>query len=65
MDFRFTSFGSVWKVQAVSPEAKAFAEERFSVEGWQGRPTNFNTDHRPARELAYRLIDEGWQVLVD
>jgi hypothetical protein len=61
-DFRFTSFGSVFKVEAVSDAAKDFAEANFPVDGWQGKPTSFMTDWRPANELADRLESEGWEV---
>jgi len=62
MDFSITNHGSVWNIRAVSPEAIAFAQDCLAVEGWQGSPENFTTDHRPARDLVERLINEGWRV---
>jgi hypothetical protein len=62
MDFSVTNHGSVWSIRAASPEAIAFAQDNFGVEGWQGSSENFTTDHRAARELVERLIDEGWRV---
>lgn len=59
-DFEFTSHGSVWSIRAVSDEAKDFAEENFAVEGWQGAPHYFMTDHRAARALIRQLHEEGW-----
>jgi hypothetical protein len=61
-DFLFINYGSVASIQAVSADAIAFAEDNFFVDGWQGVPTNFFTDWRPARDLAERLTDEGWRV---
>jgi len=61
-DFSVTSFGSVWSIVAVSEAAREFAIENFPVEGWQGSPTNFSTDHRAARDLCERLADEGWSI---
>lgn len=61
-DFTVTNHGSVWSIQAVSPEAIAFAQDCFDVEPWQGLPENFTTDWRAASALAERLMSEGWSV---
>lgn len=61
-DFRFVWFGSVVTVEAVSEAAKDFAEENFPVDSWQGQPTRFTTDWRPAQALAERLASEGWVI---
>jgi hypothetical protein len=61
-DFVFTSHGSVIHVRAVSEAARAFAEENFPVEDWQGSPCDFCTDHRAAHQLAEQLLGEGWAV---
>ena len=61
-DFVFTSHGSVVTVEAVSDAARELAEDNFPVEGWQGIPTNFTTDHRAAINLLNQLCNEGWLV---
>jgi len=61
-DFKVLNHGSVWTIKAVSEDAKAFAEGNFPVEDWQGTPTNFTTDWRPARDLVEILQAEGWRV---
>jgi hypothetical protein len=61
-DFRITDHGSVLNIRALSPEAIAFTRDNFEVEAWQGIAENFTTDHRAARDLAARLIAEGWDV---
>ena len=61
-DFLVSDHGSVWTIRAVSPEAIAFAEDNFDVEGWQGFSRNFTTDWRAAAQLAGRLSEEGWTV---
>jgi hypothetical protein len=61
-DFRVTNYGSVWRIEAVSPEAIAFTSDSFAIEDWQGLSENFVLDWRPARDLVQRLIAEGWRV---
>jgi hypothetical protein len=58
----FGEMATVWGIEAVSDAAKEFAAENFIVEDWQGVPTNFFTDWRPARDLCARLADEGFTV---
>lgn len=62
-DFRIINHGTVWTIRAVSPEAIAFAQDSFEVEGWQGLSENFTTDWRAGRDLAERLAAEGWNVV--
>lgn len=64
IDFRVTQHGSVWSIKATSPEAVAFAQDHFEVEGWQGLSENFTTDHRAGRDLVARLMEEGWRVAI-
>ncbi len=61
-DFVAQDHGSIWSIVAVSKAAEQFAAENFAPEGWQGRPDNFTTDWRAGRDLAERLMNEGWQV---
>ena len=53
---------TVWRIEAQSEEAIAFAEERFVVEPWQGTPVSFWTDHRAANALCCRLEHDGFVV---
>lgn len=62
MDFKVTNHGSVWTIQAMSPEAIAFAQDNIQVEGWMGLSENFTTDWRYANDLVDRLAAEGWRV---
>ena len=62
-DFRFTYYGSITAVDALSPAAVDFAEENFQVADWQGEPRSFKTDWRPSHALAERLLSEGWDVV--
>lgn len=62
VDFRVQLHGSVWTIIALSDAAKAFAEENLPVEGWQGTPQHFSTDHRVAMEIARRLQEDGFTV---
>lgn len=61
-DFRVVNHGSVVSIVSQSAAAKAFAENNFFVEPWQGTPNHFTTDHRVAWNLAERLMEEGWTV---
>jgi hypothetical protein len=61
-DFRLIHHGSVVTLQAVTDDAKAFAEAQFEVEGWMGSPTHFSTDWRAGRELAMQLMDDGFEI---
>ena len=62
VDFNVVNHGSVWTIRAVSPEAIAFAQDNFEVEGWMGLSENFTTDWRSAAALTERLAAEGWRV---
>ena len=62
MDFETADEGSVWRITAVSDEAKDFARKNFAVEGWQGTQESFWTDWRIGQQLAARLASEGWSV---
>ena len=64
MDFEFTEHGTVWTIEAISDEAISLANDNFGVADWQGIPTRFTTDHRPAIALADKLIGEGWDINV-
>lgn len=58
----FSPMSTVWRITAESEAAKAFAEENFPVESWQGTPTSFATDWRPARDLCAQLAEEGFTI---
>lgn len=61
-DFLVSSHGSVWTIEALSDAAREFADEHLQVEDWMGIPTNFSTDHRPARSLCERLEADGFNL---
>ena len=58
----FGTMSTMWRIEAVSAKAKKFAREELPVEGWMGKPEDFHTDWRVARELCGRLAGEGWTV---
>ena len=64
MDFQFTNHGSVTTVEAISDAAIDLANDQFGVDDWQGIPTRFTTDWRPAEVLASHLVSNGWSVHV-
>ena len=63
IDFLVHNFGTVCTIEARSEHAKEFADENFVVEGWQGVPTHFTTDWRPAQNLCERLTADGFNVV--
>lgn len=61
-DFIIQVHGSVWTIEALSDEARTFAEENLDVPGWMGSSTRFTTDHRPARDLCEQLEADGFNL---
>ena len=59
---RVTNHGSTWRIEATSASGIAFAKESIQVEPWQGKPTDFVTDHRPARDIIYLLCKDGFSI---
>jgi hypothetical protein len=53
---------SALRVGAVSEAARIFAEENFAIEDWQGIPSDFVADWRPARDLVEQLVADGFNV---
>jgi hypothetical protein len=63
VDFLVEDFGSVWRFTPQTERAKDFARDELPLKPWQ-RDTHesFALDHRPARQLAQQLAEEGWEV---
>lgn len=53
-------WATVWQFEPVTEAAKEFVEENLELEDWQKLGGTFACDHRPARQLARQLSDEGF-----
>jgi hypothetical protein len=62
VDFKVRDCGTVWQIEAVSEEAKQFAQENIAVPSYLGEPHAFYADWRPARDLVEQLADQGFEI---
>jgi len=61
-DFIITKQGTVWQFKADSEAAKKYSARKFDVDNWQGSSELFTVEVRLARQLADKLIEEGFRV---
>lgn len=67
IDFAVTygPMSTMWAFTARTEAAKEFVRLNVDVPDWAGTEEQFHADWRPARDLAFGLIDEGFVVAVN
>lgn len=56
-------WATVWQFEPKTEAAKEFIAENVELEDWQVNGPMFAVDHRPARDLARYLTEEGFVLL--
>lgn len=59
----FSPFSSIWQFTPVTEHAEEFFENDCGFEDWQKLNGTYCVDHRPARDFAEFLVDQGFTVL--
>ena len=58
----FSPFSSVWQFTPVTECAEEFFENDCGFESWQKLNGTYCVDHRPARDFAAFLADQGFTI---
>lgn len=58
----FSTFSTIWQFTPVTQDAEEFLENDCGFESWQKLNGTYAVDHRPARDFARFLHDQGFII---